>query len=94
MPTPIFDDIKIGDAITALRQTRLPQNTRITISVIEEPTFDHQTEPTETAPKGKWAQVADRLAEENFLAGEVGEYLEKSVRDFRNNFEMRTPKLD
>lgn len=38
---------------------------------------------------GKWAQVAERQG--NLLDREAGEMLRKASREFRENFEFRTP---
>jgi hypothetical protein len=41
--------------------------------------------------KGKWAQVAEKMAGENLLDRESGESLRKASREFRKNFGFREP---
>lgn len=41
--------------------------------------------------KGKWAQVAEELAQENLLGDGRGDRLRKSMREFRDNFAFRDP---
>ena len=49
-------------------------------------------QPKQSQPeKGKWARVAERMAKENYLDGELGERVEKNVRQFRDNFVMKNP---
>ncbi len=40
------------------------------------------------APEGRWARLAERMRREAPMAGKSGEFL-KSVREFRNHFDMR-----
>lgn len=39
--------------------------------------------------KGKWAKVAEEMAEENLLGDSRGERLRKAIREFRDNFQFR-----
>ena len=39
--------------------------------------------------ENKWAKVAQKIAQDNFLKGKTGENFEKQVRQFRDNFAMR-----
>ncbi len=39
--------------------------------------------------KGKWARVAEELAQENLLGDGRGDRLRKSIREFRDNFAFR-----
>lgn len=39
--------------------------------------------------KGKWARVADKMGEENFLGNGRGDRLRKAIREFRGNFGFR-----
>ncbi len=41
--------------------------------------------------RGKWAQLAERLAQKNLAEGDVGETLRKASREFRENFGFREP---
>ncbi len=41
----------------------------------------------ETPPKkGKWAQVAKELSEENIITPEIDEILQKGIKEFREGF--------
>jgi hypothetical protein len=39
--------------------------------------------------KGKWAQVAEKMGEENLLGDGRGDRLRKAIREFRDNFRFR-----
>jgi hypothetical protein len=49
-----------------------------------------ESKPIPSEPKkGKWAQVAEKLAEENLLGNGRGDRLRKAAREFRDSFRFR-----
>jgi hypothetical protein len=46
-------------------------------------------QPPPAEKKGKWAKVAEEMAEENFLGDGRGDRLRKAIREFRDNFQFR-----
>lgn len=44
--------------------------------------------------KGKWAQVAEEMAEEDLLRNGLGDELREHVREFRQNFVLKNPFKD
>ncbi len=48
------------------------------------------SKPTENK-KGKWAKVAEELANENLLGDGFGDELRKNARRFRENFVLKSP---
>jgi hypothetical protein len=60
-------------------------------------TNDEMVEPSPPASipkKSKWATIADQMANENLLDGELGETIENNGQVFRANFAMRTLNSD
>jgi hypothetical protein len=52
------------------------------------------TKPAETQKQGKWAKVAEELAKENLLGDGRGERLRASMKEFRENFQLRDVFID
>ena len=81
----------LEDAIRILKKAR-PDEVRITrfpdgrTRIEIEP---HQEKTTIQSSQGKWARVADDLAQENLLGHGLGEKVRASIRDFRDGFEFR-----
>lgn len=44
--------------------------------------------------KGKWAQVAEKMAEENLFGNGRGDRLRKAIREFRDSFRFRDVMVD
>lgn len=44
--------------------------------------------------KGKWAKVAEKMAEENLLGEGRGDRLRQAIREFRDNFAFRDVIID
>jgi len=54
-------------------------------------TFPEKKSDGNLSKRGKWSQVAERLAEKNLAEGGIGETLRKTSREFRENFGFREP---
>lgn len=46
-------------------------------------------QPSHEQKKGKWAQVAQKMGEENLLGDGRGERLREAIREFRGSFRFR-----
>jgi len=66
-----------------VRITYLPDG-RIHIEIIPYP-----ANTATTVEKGRWAQVADELARENYLGNGLGDKMRTAIREFRDSFEFR-----
>ena len=57
---------------------------KVSIEAVASSSVSEQTEQNQPR-KGKWAMVADQMAEENFLDGDLGEKVDANVQTFREN---------
>ena len=98
MPTLTLQDITVEEIPQELgRRFKLGRNHRVqsmTLKVDENsPVMDSVlSKPvSEGNEKSKWAIVAEQMAQENLLDGELGEEIEENNRIFRENFVMKAP---
>lgn len=87
MPKTILEHVRGSD---------LPETWKRKLEATANQTFTITIEPEigEATPvKGKWARVAEEMAEENLLAG-VSEEVIKDSQDFRKNFSFRNFPFD
>lgn len=77
----------------ALKTLQSAQNNQVELSHLEDGSLliriTPQNKTEGESKKGKWARVAEEMAEENLLRNGLGDELREHVRQFRQNFTMR-----
>lgn len=79
----------------ALKTLQGVQNNQVELSHLEDGSILIRIIPQkkikEGPKKGKWAGVAEEMAEENLLRNGLGDELREHVYQFRQNFVMKNP---